>query len=287
MNFKLLISLILILSFAIGAFSQAENLKYSEMTEAQKSKFIEDKSNEFLNNFRRTENDQISADGVKEVRKFIESYIGKKAKTNSKQCSFGDDVATILQRGKQSARSINHSFAKNNLPPQIGLYVAMIESEFCQCLQAPTGPLGMFQLAYYTSETFGLKAVKGASPSRPDERCEVRPAANAAALYFNKMLGIDFGNNSFAIPFAISAYNSGEGMTKKLLKGTEGKNLDNQNYWTIRSYYLKLSPDSEDGASRQFLDENHKYYPKFLAAMIIGENPKSFGIEMTPLSQMR
>jgi hypothetical protein len=288
MKFRPLFLLLIIFTFASFSFSQNTNQTYLQMSEMEQEKFIEEKSNEFLDNFRRAKDDQITPEGVSEVKKFVATYLSKNSKSATQQgCRFGDDLETILKRGKSVAGSVNFAFKKNNLPPQLGLYIAMIESEFCTCIQAPTGPLGMFQLTFTTAQTYGINAVKGASPAKPDDRCEVKSAANAAALYINKVQGMDLGNDSIAMPFIISAYNSGEGMTKKLLKSTEGKNLDNRNYWTIRSYYLKLPADSEDGASQQFLMENHKYYPKFLAAMIIGENPKSFGIEMMPLSQTK
>ena len=113
------------------------------------------------------------------------------------------------------------------MDPRIGLYLAMIESEHCVCLQSGTGPLGMFQFTYATAKLHFSPSdgvIKGASPSHPDIRCEPEPAARAAASYMKALAG-RYGTGPSSVPLAIGSYNSGEGglsqnLEKALSSGT-------------------------------------------------------------------
>lgn len=286
MKLRLLIPFVLLLS-VISVFSQTENVKYTQMTEKEKLSFIENKSNEFLRLFRTVGNYQIDAEGVRRVKTEVDFYVKKDTtkKTSSLKC-FGDDITTILKRGKQYAPDIKSAFAEKDLPVQVGLYIAMIESAFCPCLQSSLGPLGMFQFAATLGDLYGINTVRNASPQKPDDRCKVKSAASGAAGYLKKMADTDFGNNAIGIPFAISAYNSGEESMKKLRSISNPDKKDNFTYWEMRKFEFNLVEDpSYESAIKQYRFENFRYFPKFLAAMIIGENPKIFGINMNPLSQ--
>jgi membrane-bound lytic murein transglycosylase D len=162
------------------------------------------------------------------------------------------------------------------MDPRIGLYLAMIESEHCVCLQSPTGPLGMFQFTRATGELHGLRVMRGASPSNPDERCEPEPAARAAASYM-KALTARYGTGPSSVPLAIGSYNSGEGgLSSNLQKALDSGEGLPRDFWTLIA--------KGDILSKQFQSENFKYVPKFFAAAIIGENPQDFGLNLQPLS---
>ncbi|MEK7723520.1 MAG: transglycosylase SLT domain-containing protein [Acidobacteriota bacterium] len=262
---------------------QSANLKYAEMSEDEKLSFVADKSNEFLSLFPAKKNDSIDGDGLRAVKEQVDSYFKRVSvkSVKSSECRFGDNLADVLQRGKAVAPDLSSAFVNQGLPAQLGLYIPMIDSEFCPCLQAPTGTLGMFQLTKETGELYGLKTVKGATPKKPDDRCNPKLSAEATAKHFKKLLDVDFGNNSIGAPFAISAFNAGEGSIKRLISLINESNREDFNYWTLRKALL-ANPEK---APMQFLAENYKYFPKFLAAFIVGENPKTFGIEMEPLSK--
>lgn len=290
MKLKLLFPFILLLS-AFSAFSQTENVKYIQMTENERNKFIEDESNRFLTLFRTVGDYKIDAENLKEVKRYVDGYLQRKAvsKSRSAECKRSDDLTTILQRGKLNAPVINSVFTEKELPVQLGLYVAMTESAFCPCIQSPTGPLGIFQLTYSSGELYGINAVKGATPQKPDDRCKVKPAATGAANYLKKLLDTDFGNNSIGAPFALSAYYSGEGITKKLIRTANQDNKENFTYWSLKKFDFKSVSDNElsESTTEMFENEISSYFPKFLAAMIIGENPRSFGIQMNRLSEIK
>jgi hypothetical protein len=288
MKLRILIPIILLLA-ALSTFSQTENVKYTQMTEAEKLKFIETRTNEFLGLFRTVGAYQIDQEGVKAVKLSLDNYIRRDSvkKAPSAKCNFGDNLTTILQRGKLYAPDIKSAFTSKGFPAQVGLYIAMIETEFCPCLQAPTGALGMFQLTYSSAILYRMNAIKGSTPQKPDDRCKVRPAAEGAAAYLKKMTDMDFSNNAIGIPFALSAYNTGEGFTKKLIRLSNSNSNDTFTYWEMRKFDFNSLPNDEMNtvAIQQFQMEGSRYFPKFLAAMIIGENPKTFGINMNPLSQ--
>jgi len=161
---------------------------------------------------------------------------------------------------------------------RIGLYLAMIESEHCVCLQSGTGPLGMFQFTFATAKLHFVPSdgiVKGASPTNPDDRCKPEPAARAAASYMKALTG-RYGTGPSSVPLAIGSYNSGEGgLSQNLEKALASGGLP-RDFWTLIA--------KADLLSKQFNSENFKYVPKFFAAAIVGENPQDFGLDLQPLS---
>jgi hypothetical protein len=279
-----------------GKSPQSEDPKYAQMSEEEKLRFIADKSNEFLGLFpeRNKINGDgakpyIDGDGLKAVKQHVDSYLKRTvpAASTPAGCGFRDSLANILKRGEMYATDLGSAFVNKGLPAPLGIYIPMIEAEFCPCLQAPTGPLGMFQFTATTGADFGLKTNKEASTQDPDDRCNPKLSADAAASWFKKMLDADFGNDAIGSPFAISAYNSGVGNMKKLIRLKNTAKVADFTYWTLRKSVLS-SPRSDAAnklAIEQFVVEGSKYFPKFLAAFIIGENPKVFGIEMEPLSK--
>ena len=225
----------------------------------------------------------IDGDGLAAVKEQVDFYFKRLSikSIKSSECRMSGNLTDVLQRGKAVAPDLISAFVNNGLPAQLGIYIPMIESEFCPCLQAPTGGLGMFQFSTQMGADYGLKTVKGATPKKTDERCDHKLSAEAAAKYFKKLMDNDFGNNSIGALFAISSYNAGQGSIKLLISKNNESNSEDFTYWNLRKSILK---DPSKG-TKQFTVENYKYVPKFLAAYIVGENPKTFGIEMEPLSK--
>jgi hypothetical protein len=270
-------------------FAQSAAEKYDQMDEARKLRFIEDRSNEFLGLFPGSENGKIDSDGVRAVKESVETYLGRNSIESGAiaACGFRESLTDVLFRGQRVATDIGSAFVGQGLPAGLGIYVAMIESEFCACLQSPTGALGMFQFTAVTGADLGLQTRRDASPNDPDDRCDPKLAAAAAATWFNQVLERDFSRNATGVPFAVSAFNAGQGNTKKLIRLTNVSKSVDFTYWAMRRSVLRmLKPDPAGKvAVEQFVKENSKYFPKLLAALIIGENPGIFGIEMDPLSR--
>lgn len=59
-------------------------------------------------------------------------------------------------------------------------------------------------------------------------------------------------------------------------------------FWVLRDARAeKVIAAADDEQNSGWLAENFQKVPMFFAAAIIGENPKTFGINMSPLSQTK
>jgi len=251
--------------------------KYPEMTDPERRQYLEAKAMRVAQIIGNNNGGAIPAEAIDKIKGFADAYATRlKAKPRSSGCGFGDNLQSTYERASKNAPFINRAFNEKGIDPRIGLYLAMIESEHCVCLQSPTGPLGMFQFTRATAALHGLKVFASASPSNPDERCEPEPAARAAASYMKALTG-RYGTGPASVPLAIGSYNSGEGgLSTNLEKAlSSGQGLP-RDFWTLIA--------KGDILSKQFQAENFKYVPKFFAAAIIGENPQDFGMNLQPLS---
>lgn len=282
-----------------------KNKLYSQMSDDEKNSFVADKSDAVLSLFGRVKGDEINGEGIKIIKSYLDGYAARISETKFDSCSSKDwirsDLTSVLMRGGKNAVAIREEFTAQKLPPELGIYVAMIETEFCPCLQSPIGGLGMYQWTSMSGTEYGLKTVKGASPTKPDERCQPQLAARAAAKYFKKMIADIFGSDAVGFPLSISAFNRGEGLTKKhLVDVSSFSKAPRISFWVLidtqEELIKKLEKDVAESSDKkaklpvyieQFQNENIKYVPKFFAAAIIGENPTAFGLEIQPLSQTK
>ena len=251
--------------------------KYQQMSNDEKSAYIEAKAKKVARVIGNRSSEEIPAAAVARIKSFVDGYASRaNASRKTGDCRFGDNLEATYERAGKNAPFIIEAFNQQGIDPQIGLYLAMIESEHCICLQSPTGPLGMFQFTKATGETYGLNVRSGASPSNPDQRCEPEPAASAAAKYM-KFLAGRYGTGPLSVPLAIGSYNSGEGgLSKNLQTALEAGESQERSFWTLIANAEKLA--------KQFQNENIKYVPKFFAAAIVGENPADFGMNLQPIS---
>lgn len=253
--------------------------KYLEMSDAERSKYIEAKALKVARMIGNSESKTIPPAAVEKIKSFVNAYASRANVRPLSGCRFGDNLQATYERASKNAPFIIKAFNGYGIDPQIGLYLAMIESEHCVCLQSPTGPIGMFQFTYATAKLH-FKPSDGvnrsASPSNPDVRCQPEPAANAAGSYM-KALTLRFGTGPLSVPLAIGSYNSGEGgLSTNLKTALETNETQERSFWTLIA--------NADRLSKQFQLENVKYVPKFFAAAIVGENPKDFGLNLQPLS---
>lgn len=251
---------------------------YLEMSEDEKRKFVEQRAERVARMIGNREAEAVTPEAALKIKAFVDTYARRlKSPRLGGSCNFPrDDLTTLLTRGSRNAPFIIHAFNEKGLDPQIGLYLAMIESEYCICLQSPTGPLGMYQFTQATGRTYGLRIVPGASPSNPDERCQPEPSARAASGYIKFLIG-RYGTGPRSVPLAIASYNSGEGgLSQNLEKALSAAGQQERSFWTLLA--------QADNLSAQFQKENKNYPTKFFAAAIVGENPQVFGVQLQPLS---
>ena len=251
--------------------------KYLDLSDSEKRAYLADRAKKMAQVIGNNSSDEVPAAALDKIKGFADGY-AKRANVAKKTgtCGFADNLQATYERASKNAPFIVKAFNEKGTDPRIGLYLAMIESEHCICLQSPTGPLGMFQFTQATGKAHGLDTRAGASPANPDERCQPEPAARAAASYMKSLLG-RYGTGPASVPLAIGSYNSGEGgLSTNLVKALESDSGLPRDFWTLIANGDKLS--------KQFQSENFKYVPKFFAAAIIGEYPQDFGLKLQPLS---
>lgn len=249
--------------------------KYQAMTDEEKNRYIAVKSEKVARIIGNQKSEPIPPEAVAEIKKYLNGYVGRLAKARTDNCTQGgwvkSDFLTVLERASKNSPFINRAFNTAGVEPQIGIYIAMIESEHCPCLESPTKAKGMFQFLASSAPDYGL---------HPDQRCEPEPSAKAAAQYIKSLMG-RFGTAPDSVPLSIASYNSGQGnLSKNLDKVFAAVSNQDRNFWTLVANQNKM----EGGAAKQFSNENVKYVPKFFATAIIGENPQDFGVNLQPLS---
>jgi pSer/pThr/pTyr-binding forkhead associated (FHA) protein len=246
---------------------------YSAMTQAERLEFVAQEAQHVARRIGNREGSQFVPEALNRIKNNVDAYASRARLGPSTGCRFGQSLTTTLERASTSAPFINRAFNQKGLSPVIGLYLAMIESEYCVCLTSPTGPKGMFQFTRATAVTYGLQIIE------PEERCIPEKAAPAAAAYIKALIG-RYGTGPLSVPLSIASYNSGEGgLSNNLAKALDAvRTSENpeRSFWTLVA--------NADLLSDQFQKENIKYVPKFFAAAIIGENPRVFGVNLEPLS---
>ncbi len=253
--------------------------KYQEMSDPEKRQYLEVKAVRIAQIIGNNNSEQIPPEAIDKIKAYVEGYASRVKSKSLGGCRFGDNLQTTFERASKNAPFVVRAFNERGVDPRIGLYLAMIESEHCVCLQSPTGPLGMFQFTFSTAKLHfepSSGVVQGSSPANPDDRCKPEPAARAAASYMKALTG-RFGTGPSSVPLAIGSYNSGEGgLSSNLQKALDSNSGLPRDFWTLIANGEKLS--------KQFQSENFKYVPKFFAAAIIGENPQDFGLSLQPIS---
>jgi serine/threonine protein kinase len=250
---------------------------YDEMSEVEKIVFVTNQASKILQEIKQGEESIISQKGAEIIKGFVDGYSKRTEAKISEICKIGDNLSKMLERGRKSSNDIGVEFAKNDLSPLIGIYLPMIESEFCPCLQSPTGPLGLFQFTNSQANEYGLRSVKGSSPNNPDGRCDPKLSAKAASVRMKKLIAEDFGDGKNRVSFAISGFNANNLNLKENIESSKKEGQNSVSFWDLL--------ENMENLSDQFEQENSKYFPKFLAAAIIGENPMVFGVGIIALSK--
>ncbi|MDQ3801923.1 MAG: FHA domain-containing protein, partial [Acidobacteriota bacterium] len=123
--------------------------KFAEMSETEKDEYVKVKAEKIARIIGNQTSEPIPPEAVRSIRGHLKGYVDRVRAARVNNCGQGaftrSDMTTVMERASRNAPFILRAFYAEGLDPQIGLYVAMIESEHCPCLQSPTGALGMFQ----------------------------------------------------------------------------------------------------------------------------------------------
>ena len=260
----------------------AATKRYLMMSPEERTQFVQSEAQHVARMIGNREGYAFTPEAVSKIKMFLDTYALrlKSPRPSGGGCNMHHDLTTLLTRARGYAPVVVKSFNEKGLSPQVGLYLAMIEAEYCSCLSSGTGPKGFFQFASSTARRYGVQDVSSPHDTRPDDRCKIDTMAPIAARYVKDLIAM-FGTGPLSVPLAIASYNEGEGgLSTNLanaLKAAMSKSDDpERSFWTMVAHSQILSD--------QFQREAIKYVPKFFAAAIVGENPRVFGVDMEPIS---
>ena len=170
---------------------------------------------------------------------------------------------SIYKRKQQYWPLIVKEFSALGLPEEMG-YVAWQESGFDPLAESAAKARGMWQFMDHRAREFGMRVDRARGV---DDRTDVLKSTRGAARYLANLLA-EFGEDSFML--AIASYNKGENGMRRVLheiaQQPGGFRKDKRDFWHL--YRLKKLPE-----------ETLEYVPQILAAAIVGNNPKKYGLE--------
>lgn len=157
------------------------------------------------------------------------------------------DIERWLSRESRYRPMIDSILAEEGLPPEL-FYLAVIESGLNPNAYSRAHAAGMWQFISSRARMYGLRVDWWV-----DERRDPEKATRAACTYLKELYD-RFGSWELAL----AGYNSGEGRVERARK----KRPSCPDYWC-----LDLPRETEN------------FVPKFMAAVLIGSDPKAFGVE--------
>ena len=254
--------------------------KYLAMSPEEQRQFVASESQHVARMIGNRAGFAFTPEVVGKIKIWVDAYARRlHSPKPSGGCNMRHDLDTLLKRARSYAPLVNKAFNEKGLSPQVGLYLAMIEAEYCPCLSSGTGPKGFFQFACSTAKRYGVQDVSSPKDLRYDDRCKIDIMAPIAAQYMKDLIAM-FGTGPLSVPLAICSYNSGEGgLSQNLataLNATRTSENPERSFWTLVA--------NVDLMSDQFQREAIKYVPHFFGAAIVGENPRVFGVDQGPLS---
>jgi membrane-bound lytic murein transglycosylase D len=176
--------------------------------------------------------------------------------------------SAAYERARPYIPLIARTFTARKVPIIIGIYLPMIESAYQPCYESPLGAKGLFQFLPQTAQIYGVSRA---------EMCDVEKMTPAAAQYIADHMA-ELGEDSESLTLVLLSYNRGAEWVRDTLRQLRGTENYERNFWTLLANRETL----DDGFRR----ESAGYVPSFFAAAIIGENPKTFGLETPPLSSL-
>jgi serine/threonine protein kinase len=236
---------------------------YWQMSDSEQSEFIGQRAQRVSTtlgpnpyNF-----DQASIVRIKEEMNY---YVARKDSLSPEL--FYEALRPLYSRASIYAPFIINAFDERRVPSVIGLYIAMIETEYHPCIEGQFGGKGLFAFAAKTALNYGVD---------PNDRCDPQKMSHAAAHYIDD-LRAEFGSDSGSVTLAILSYNRGEARVRGDLHLLLNAGIRERSYWTLAANADKLD--------QQFQQEAIRYVAKFFAAAIIGEKPEVFDLQVQPLS---
>lgn len=249
---------------------------YWHMTEAEQMAFIQERA-KFIQTQIGDEPTEFDAEALKAIKIEIDDYVSEKDSLSQKP--YEEGLRVIYGRASQYAPMVIRAYEGQKVPPTLGLYQAMIESEYHDCPSAPmaNGPVGMFQFSRRTAAKYGLS---------PSDYCNVEKQSDAAARYMSDLIS-DFGEGKSNSTLGLLSYMMGENEVRDYLRQLRGRGITERSFWALFRYRRDLDPPLP--ALPPPLPpwmRGLSYVPRFFAAAIIGETPVAFELSTPPLTTL-
>ncbi len=175
------------------------------------------------------------------------------------QNRYPDRFQEGLDRSGYYVEHLRKAFKEAGLPQEL-CWLAMVESMYKLKAYSSSGAAGMWQFIRSTGGHYRMQM-----NSYVDERYNWVLATSRAIEYLKHLH--DFFGGSWEL--AISAYNMGEGALIRTIEATGGE----RDFWTL----IETPP-----ASYRIKDETKKYLPRFLAYILICNDPVPYGFSPSP-----
>ena len=177
------------------------------------------------------------------------------------QTGYPERFQAALDRSSKYIPYIRDELARAGLPQDL-CWLAMVESQFTPKINSPAGAGGMWQFMRTTGKRYNLRI-----DGHVDERYDWQKSTYAAIGYLRDLY--IFFDGDWAL--AVTAYNMGEGGLSRAMNAAAGE----RDIWTLIS----------EGPSASIIrTETKKYYPRFLASIIVAKNPERYGFSRNPLA---
>ena len=244
---------------------------YWEMSEEEKFAFIGERA-KHIQRLIGDEEVELENAALLAIKREIEYYVEDRDSLSQKP--FEEGLRAVYGRGTQFAPVVIRAFEEQNVPAALGLYQAMIESEYHDCLEPSwegpgRGPIGLFQFSRQTGSRYGMK---------PTDFCNVRKQCDAAARYMSDLIS-DFGSEKSSWTLALLSFNQGGEQVRDNLRRLRTLGVTERSFWAIFRHQNELQTP--------MIEEANSYVPRFFAAAIIGETPANFDLSTPPLTTLR
>ena len=242
-----------------------ETRPYANMSEAEKLTFVRDQEQR-ISAMMGDRPAVLNEEALQIIRQKIDEY--DRRRVDNPNRPDGDSLQEIYGRAIPHLPLISRSFTAEKVPVPIGIYVAMIESEYRPCFENEIGAKGMFQFMPQTARHYGVAL---------HEMCDDTKMTPAAARYIADMMA-ELGEDAQSMTLVLLSYNRGQEWVRDTLRDLRGTENFRRDFWTLFAHRNELDSG--------FRNESAHYVPAFFAAAIIGENPQAFGLETPPLSTL-
>lgn len=166
-----------------------------------------------------------------------------------------------LDRSHKYTPFIFAELDKAGLPRELA-WLAMVESQFTPRIVSRAGAGGMWQFMRATGQRYQLRV-----DHYVDERYNWHNCTRAAINYLKDLY--DHFDGDWAL--ALAGYNMGEFGLLRAIESTGGE----RDFWRL----IETPP-----ASERIRLETKRFYPKFLASVIVATNPEKYGFQNNPQS---